>query len=80
VVGLVISPALVSPSAPGGLKTLKWLPQAACGEVSLSLSLSLSVSGRVSSPAALLCDMVLANLKTSARVTSLLILLLENIY
>lgn len=40
----------------------------------------LSFSGHISSSSAFLCDMVLANLKTSARVTSLLILLLENGY
>lgn len=39
-----------------------------------------SLSGHVASSAALLCDTILANLKTSARVTSLFILLLENVY
>lgn len=41
---------------------------------------SLSLSGRISSSPALLPDTVLANLETSARVTSLLILLQENVY
>ena len=59
-----------------GSEAFQWLPPAACGKVSLSLSLS----GRISSSATLLPDMVLANLETSARVTSLLILLQENIY
>lgn len=55
-----------------GSETFKWLPQEAFGKVSLS--------GLISSTAAFLRDMFLANLKTSARVTSLLILVLENGY
>lgn len=68
-----LSPQLVHGSLhQEGSETFKWLPQAACVEVSLS--------GLISSSAALLRDTILANLKTSARVTSLLILLLENVY
>lgn len=71
----LLAPA--SPSAPGGLRGISVAPSGCLWE---GLSLSFSLSGCVSSSPALLPDTVLANLETSARVTSLLILLQENLY